>query len=124
MSLPLLCPKTGSGQCVGNKCQMYILDWRFNDEYCIIGYYSAPDRKKLGVPIVDNYAAKVKSIRKKSTQATTRTNLGSKFELQKTGKPDSQPKQTTDNIKLKVRKSKNILDDIPDDYEEQFWEKL
>lgn len=105
---------------------MYVKDWRSTDEYCIMGYYSASDWKKQGEPVVDNYAAKVKSTRKNSTQAATRIDLGSKFELQKTGKPELQPKQATDNIKIRVKKAKNIMDmeDIPDDYEKEFWNKL
>lgn len=126
MSLPIVCPKNGSGPCIGNKCQMYVKDWRSNEEYCIIGYYSASDRKKQGEPVVDNYAAKVKSNRKNTTQAATRIDVGSKFELQQTKKPERQPKQASDNIKIRVKKSKNIMDlgDISDDYEKEFWEKL
>ena len=106
---------------------MYILDWRSNEEYCIMGYYFTPDRKNLGEPIVDNYAAKVKSTRKNSTEAAIFVGVGSKFDsLRETEKPERQPKQAADNIKSKVKKTKNITDlgDVPEDYEEQFWDKL
>ena len=127
MSLPIVCPKTGSGPCTGNKCKMYILDWRSNEEYCIMGYYSTPDRKNLGEQVVDNYAAKVKSTRKNSTEAAIFVDVGSKSNsLQETEKPEHPPEQAPDNITSKVKKPKNITDlgDIPDDYEEQFWDKL
>jgi hypothetical protein len=127
MSLPTVCPKTGSGPCIGNECKMYIIDWRSNEEYCIMGYYSASDRKKLGKQVVDNYAAKVKSSRKNSTKAAIFVNVGSKSDkLKDTEEADQQPGKTANNIKLKVKKTKHITDlsDIPDDYEEQFWEKL
>ncbi len=127
MSLPTVCPKTGSGPCIGNKCQMYVLDWRSNEEYCIIGYYSTPDRKNQGEPVVDNYAAKVKSSSKNSTKAAIFVDAGSKSDShQETEKPERQPKQAADNITLKVKKTKNITDlgDIPDDYEKEFWDKL
>ena len=125
MSLPTICPKTGSGPCIGNKCKMYLMDWRSNEEYCIIEYYSAFDRKKLGEPIVDNYAANVKSTSKNSTKAATFVDLGSKSDIsQETEIPERQPKQAVDNITSKVKKTKNITDqgDIPEDYEEQFWD--
>ena len=125
MSLPTVCPKTGSGPCIGNKCQMYVLDWRSNEEYCILGYYSASNRKNQGEPIVDNYAAKVRSTRKNSTKAAIFVDVGSKSDsLQETGKPGRQPEQAADKTKLKVKKTRNITDlgDIPNDYEEQFWE--
>ena len=125
MSLPTVCPKTGSGPCIGNKCQMYVLDWRSNEEYCILGYYSASNRKNQGEPIVDNYAAKVRSTRKNSTKAAIFVDVGSKSDsLRETGKPGQQPGQAADKTKLKVKKTRNITDlgDIPNDYEEQFWE--
>ena len=106
---------------------MYVLDWRSNEEYCILGYYSASNRKKQGEPIVDNYAAKVRSNSKNSTKAAIFVDVGSKFDNPKeTGKPGQQPRQAADNIKLKVKKTKNITDlgDIPDDYEKEFWDKL
>ena len=127
MSLPTVCPKTGSGPCTGNKCNMYILDWRSNEEYCIMEYYSIPDRKNLGEQVVDNYAAKVKSNRKNSTEAAIFVDVGSKSDsLQETEKPERQSEQAPDNVTSNVKKTKNItdLDDIPDDYEEQFWDKL
>ena len=127
MSLPIVCPKIGSGPCIGNKCKMYVLDWRSNEEYCIMEYYSATDRKNMGEPVVDNYATKVKSTRINSTKAATFVDVGSKSDsIQETGKPGQQPRQAADNVKLKVKKTKNITDlgDIPNDYEEQFWEKL
>ncbi len=105
---------------------MYILDWRSNEEYCIMGYYSTPDRKNLGEPVVDNYAANVKSTSKNSNKAAIFVDVGSKFDsLQEKEQPEHQPKQAADNVTLKVKKTKNITDlgDIPDDYEEQFWEK-
>jgi len=106
---------------------MYVLDWRSNEEYCIIGYYSAPDRKKQGEPVVDNYAAKVRSNSKNSTKAAIFVDVGSKSDsLQETENPGRQSRQVADNVTLKVKKTKNItyMGDIPDDYEEQFWEKL
>ena len=106
---------------------MYVLDWRSNEEYCIIGYYSASDRKNQGEPVVDNYAAKVKSTSKNSTKAAIFVDAGSKFDShQETAKPERQPKQAADNVTLKVKKTKNITDlgDIPDDYEKEFWDKL
>ena len=106
---------------------MYVLDWRSNEEYCIIGYYSASDRKNLGEPVVDNYAAKVKSTSKNSTKAAIFVDAGSKSDShQETGKTGQQPRQAADNITLKVKKTKNITDmgDIPDDYEKEFWDKL
>jgi len=127
MSLPTVCPKTGSGPCTGNKCKMYILDWRSNEEYCIMGYYSIPDRKNLGEQVVDNYAAKVKSTRKNSTEAAIFVDVGSKSDsLHETEKPERQSEQAPDNVTSNVKKTKNITDlgDIPDDYEEQFWDKL
>ena len=127
MSLPTICPETGSGPCIGNKCKMYLMDWRSNEEYCIIKYYSAFDRKNLGEPVVDSYAAKVKSTRKNSTKAATFVDAGSKFDISpETEIPEHQPKQAADNITSKVKKTKNITDqgDIPDDYEKQLWEKL
>ena len=127
MSLPTVCPKTGSGPCIGNKCQMYVLDWRSNEEYCIIGYYSTPDRKNQGEPVVDNYAAKVKSTSKNSTKAAIFVDAGSKSDSpQETEKPGQQPRQAADNVTLKVKKTKNLTDlgDIPDDYEKEFWDKL
>jgi len=127
MSLPTVCPKTGSGPCIGNKCQMYVLDWRSNEEYCILGYYTASNRKNLGEPVVDNYAAKVRSNSKNSTKVAIFVDAKSKSDrLKETGKPEQQPRQTANNVTLKVKKTKNITDlgDIPDDYEEQFWEKL
>ncbi len=127
MSLPTVCPKTGSGPCIGNKCQMYVLDWRSNEEYCIVGYYSASNRKNQGEPVVDNYAAKVRSTSTNSTKAAIFVDVGSKSDsLQETEKPGRQPRQAADNVTLKVKKTKNITDlgDIPDDYEEQFWDKL
>ena len=126
MSLPIVCPKTGSGPCTGNKCKMYILDWRSNEEYCIMGYYSTPDRKNLGEPVVDNYAANVKSTSKNSTKSAIFVDAKSKSDsLQETEKPEHQPRSAADNITSKVKKTKNITDlgDIPDDYEEQFWDK-
>ena len=127
MSLPTVCPKTGSGPCIGNKCQMYVLDWRSNEEYCIVGYYSASNRKNQGEPVVDNYAAKVRSTSKNSTKAAIFVDAGSKSNsLKETGKPERQPRQAADTVALNVKKTKNITDlgDIPDDYEEQFWDKL
>ncbi|MCD4809119.1 MAG: hypothetical protein K8R17_04400 [Methanosarcinales archaeon] len=127
MSLPTVCPKTGSGPCIGNKCQMYVLDWRSNEEYCIVGYYSASNRKNLGEPVVDNYAAKVRSNSKNSTKVAIFVDARSKSDsLKETEKPGRQSRQAADNVILKVKKTKNITDlgDIPDDYEEQFWEKL
>jgi len=127
MSLPTVCPKTGSGQCIGNKCQMYVLDWRSNEEYCIVGYYSASNRKNLGEPVVDNYAAKVRSNSKNSTKVAIFVDDRSKSDsLKETEKPGRQSRQAADNVTLKVKKTKNITDlgDIPDDYEEQFWDKL
>lgn len=127
MSLPTVCPKTGSGPCIGDKCQMYVMDWRSNEEYCIIGYYSASGRKNLGEPVVDNYAAKVRSNNKNSTKAAIFVDAGSKFDsLQETEKPERQPRQAADNVTLKVKKTKNLTDlgDIPDDYEKEFWDKL
>ena len=127
MSLPTVCPKTGSGPCIGNKCQMYVLDWRSNEEYCIVGYYSASNRKNQGEPVVDNYAAKVRSNSKNSTKAAIFVDAGSKSNsLKETGKPEQQPRQAADKTKLKVKETRKITDlgDIPDDYEEQFWEKL
>ncbi len=127
MSLPTVCPKTGSGPCIGNKCQMYVLDWRSNEEYCIVGYYSASNRKNQGEPVVDNYAAKVRSTSKNSTKAAIFVDAGSKSDNPKeTGKPGRQPRQAADTVALNVKKTKNITDlgDIPDDYEEQFWDKL
>ena len=127
MSLPTVCPKTGSGPCIANECRMYIIDWRSNEEYCIIGYYSASDRKNLGRQVVDNYAAKVKSSRKNSTNAAIMVNVGSESDKPKDTKPaDQQSGKTTNNIKIKVSKTNDITDlsDIPDDYEEQFWKKL
>ena len=126
MSLPIVCPKTGSGPCTGNKCKMYILDWRSNEEYCIMGYYSTPCLKNLGEPVVDNYAANVKSTSKNSTKSAIFVDAKSKSDsLQETEKPEHQPKSAADNITSKVKKTKNITDlgDIPDDYEEQFWDK-
>lgn len=125
MSLPTVCPKTGSGPCIGNKCQMYVLDWRSNEEYCILGYYTASNRKNLGEPVVDNYAAKVRSNSKNSTKVAIFVDAKSKSDrLKETGKPEQQPRQTANNVTLKVKKTKNITDlgDIPDDYEEQFWD--
>ena len=125
MSLLTVCPKTGSGPCIGNKCKMYVLDWRSNEEYCIMGYYSTHDRKNLGEPVVDNYAAKVRSTSKNSIETAIFVDVGSKSDsLQETEKTEQQPKQSADNKTLKVKKTKNItdMDDIPDDYEEQFWE--
>ena len=127
MSLPTICPKTRSGPCIGNKCKMYLMDWRSNEEYCIIEYYSAFDRKNLGKPIVDSYAAKVKSTRKNSTKPEIFVDVESKFDsLRETEKPERQPKQAADNIPSTVKKTKNITDlgDIPDDYEKQLWDKL
>lgn len=127
MSLPTVCPKTGSGPCIGNKCQMYVLDWRSNEEYCIVGYYSASGRKNLGEPVVDNYAAKVRSTSKNSTKAAIFVDVGSKSDsLQETEQTGRQSRQGADTVALNVKKTKNITDlgDIPDDYEEQFWEKL
>ncbi len=125
MSLPTVCPKTGSGPCIGNKCQMYVLDWRSNEGYCIVGYYSASGRKNLGEPVVDNYAAKVRSNSKNSTKVAIFVDAKSKSDrLKETGKPEQQPRHTANNVTLKVKKTKNITDlgDIPDDYEEQFWD--
>lgn len=127
MSLPTVCPKTGSGPCIGNKCQMYVLDWRSNEEYCILGYYSLSNRKNQGEPVVDNYAAKIRSTSKNSTKVAIFVDAKSKSDsLQETEKPGRQSRQTADNMTLKVKKTKNItnLGDIPDDYEEQFWDKL
>ena len=127
MSLPTVCPKTGSGPCIGNKCQMYVLDWRSNEEYCILGYYTASNRKNQGEPVVDNYAAKVRSNSKNSTKVAIFVDARSKSDsLKETEKPGRQSRQAADNVTLKVKKTKNITDlgDIPDDYEEQFWDKL
>ena len=124
MSLPTVCPKTGSSPCIGNKCQMYVLDWRSNEEYCILGYYTASNRKNLGEPVVDNYAAKVRSNSKNSTKVAIFVDARSKSDsLKETEKPGRQSRQAADNVTLKVKKTKNITDlgDIPDDYEEQFW---
>ena len=124
MSLPTVCPKTGSGPCIGNKCQMYVLDWRSNEEYCILGYYTASNRKNQGEPVVDNYAAKVRSNSKNSTKVAIFVDARSKSDsLKETEKPGRQSRQAADNVTLKVKKTKNITDlgDIPDDYEEQFW---
>ena len=127
MSLPTVCPKTGSGPCIGNKCQMYVLDWRSNEEYCILGYYTASNWKKQGEQVVDNYAAKVRSNSKNSTKVAIFVDARSKSDsLKETEKPGRQSRQAADNVTLKVKKTKNITDlgDIPDDYEEQFWDKL
>ncbi|MEA3294842.1 MAG: hypothetical protein U9P81_07705 [Euryarchaeota archaeon] len=35
---------------------MYIVEWRSKEEYCIIGYYPASERKSMGKPIIDDYA--------------------------------------------------------------------
>ncbi len=124
MSLPTVCPKTGSGPCIGNKCQMYVLDWRSNEEYCILGYYTASNWKKQGEQVVDNYAAKVRSNSKNSTKVAIFVDARSKSDsLKETEKPGRQSRQVVDNVTLKVKKTKNITDlgDIPDDYEEQFW---
>jgi len=125
MSLPTVCPKTGSGPCIGNKCQMYVLDWRSNEEYCILGYYTASNWKKQGEQVVDNYAAKVRSNSKNSTKVAIFVDARSKSDsLKETEKPGRQSRQAVDNVTLKVKKTKNITDlgDIPDDYEEQFWD--
>ncbi|MCD4765887.1 MAG: hypothetical protein K8R34_05205 [Methanosarcinales archaeon] len=106
---------------------MYVLDWRSNEEYCIVGYYSASNRKNLGEPVVDNYAAKVRSNSKNSTKVAIFVDARSKSDsLKETEKPGRESRQAADNVTLKVKKTKNITDlgDIPDDYEEQFWEKL
>jgi hypothetical protein len=104
---------------------MYVLDWRSNEEYCILGYYTASNRKNLGEPVVDNYAAKVRSNSKNSTKVAIFVDAKSKFDsLKETEKPEQQPRQAVDTAALNVKKTKNITDiaDIPDDYEEQFWD--
>lgn len=76
---------------------------------------------------MDNYAAKVRSTSKNSTKVAIFVDAGSKSNsLKETGKPERQPRQAADTVALNVKKTKNITDlgDIPDDYEEQFWDKL
>jgi hypothetical protein len=104
---------------------MYVLDWRSNEEYCILGYYTASNRKKQGEQVVDNYAAKVRSNSKNSTKVAIFVDARSKSDsLKETEKPGRQSRQAADNVTLKVKKTKNITDlgNIPDDYEEQFWD--
>jgi hypothetical protein len=85
MALPLQCQRTKTGSCIGDKCPMYIVEWRSKEEYCIIGYYPVSERKSRGKPIIDDYARGI----------------------------------------LGETKTKNMMnmEDIPDDYEKEFWDQ-
>lgn len=105
---------------------MYIMDWRSKEEYCVVGYYPGGDRKAVGKPVVDNYAA---VINEKGGNITpvSQVDWDSKLdELQKTAEPETPTLQDDDKVKSKVEKAKNMmnLDEIPEDYEAQFWDKV
>ena len=127
MPLPLLCPKTKNSPCLGETCPMYTIDWRSKDEYCMIGYYPAGSRKKLGEPVEDTYAKK--GLNKGKTAPATRKNDWD--ELPETSVLDSQAESQVEDVtdpisEEKIKKKQGSKDfinlkDIPDNYEEEFW---
>jgi hypothetical protein len=133
MPLPSLCPKSKNSACSGDACAMYTTDWRSKDEYCMIGYYPAGSRKKLGEPVEDTYARGMKGINEgKITHTTRKTErILQEDELPETSVLDSQAESQAEDVtnlisqekieKKQVSKDFINLKDIPDDYEEEFW---
>lgn len=124
MSLPTFCPKTDLGSCIGDKCPMYVMDWRSKDEYCNVGYYPDNERNSLGEPVVDNYASGIEENPTKKSDAHSRLDLNSKLEgLQECDEITVGPEIEVAKPKNKVRKTMNLMDlgDLSEDYEAQFW---
>ncbi|MCL7415036.1 MAG: hypothetical protein M8349_03100 [ANME-2 cluster archaeon] len=121
MALPTICPKTGSGSCIGDACTMHVMDWRSKEEYCIVGYYPDRERKSQGEPVVDNYAAS-----KQTNRAKPPSDLNSKLDgLTEYEEPALQTMDEGSNVHVRLEKRKKLLDmnDIPNDYEAEFWNK-
>ncbi len=124
MSLPSFCPKTGSGSCIGDKCPVYVMDWRSKDEYCNLGYYPDHERKSLGEPVVDNYASGIEVNSTKESDAHSRLDLNSKLEgLQECDEITVESEIEVAKPKNKVNKTMDLMNlgDLAEDYEAQFW---
>ncbi len=123
MAIPLQCPRSKTGSCIGNKCPMYILEWRSKEEYCIIGYYPASERKSRGKPIIDDYARGI--LGETKTRITpAAVLLDQKHTINKPViNPKTEPKLK--NKDQKINKTRNMMnmEDIPDDYEKEFWDQ-
>ncbi|MDF1557684.1 MAG: hypothetical protein P1P80_05835 [ANME-2 cluster archaeon] len=126
MSLPSICPKTGSGSCTGDACTMHVMDWRSKEEYCIVGYYPNRERKSQGEPVVDNYAAGNRAKGTQNNRAAPPSNINSKLNgLTEYEEPASWLLDNDNKRNNHLAKSKKLLDmkDIPNDYEAEFWNK-
>jgi hypothetical protein len=124
MSLPTFCPKTGSCSCIGEKCSVYVMDWRSKDEYCNVGYYPHNERNSLGEPIVDNYASGIEKNPALTSDAHNRLDLDSMLNgLHESDEMKGRPEIEVARPKNKVKKAMNLMNmgDVSDDYEAQFW---
>ncbi|MCL7474988.1 MAG: hypothetical protein SCH39_07430 [Methanosarcinales archaeon] len=124
MSLPTFCPKTGSGSCIGDRCPVYVTDWRSKDEYCNVGYYPDHERTSHGEPVVDNYASGNKVNTPHKSDAHNRLDLNSMLHgLQECEENAARPEVEVTKPKNKVHRTMNLMDlgDLSDDYEAQFW---
>ena len=103
---------------------MYIVEWRSKEEYCIIGYYPPDERKSRGKPINDDYARGI--LGEAKTRITPAAVL---FDQKHTiNKPVINPKtepKLKNNKDQKINKTRDMMnmEDIPDDYEKEFWDQ-
>lgn len=91
-TLPQSCPRDGS-PCRRGDCELYVVDWRSNNEYCML---PTPIRRDV---------KEVPSVPDRSTEARPPIdkNVEQRFE--------------------QVKKNLAFIQEVPDDYEGWFWEK-
>jgi hypothetical protein len=125
MAIPSICPRSKIGSCKGYGCPMYVIEWRSKEEYCSIDYYPESEKKVLGTPVIDNYAADI-LCRIKEKTTTSSTLIDPQQAIEKLQRPADIRSGPGDKIKKptgNIKKSKKFMkmDNIPDDYEKKFW---
>jgi len=103
---------------------MYVVEWRSKEEYCSIDYYPDSEKKVLGMPVIDNYAADILGrIKEKTT--TSSTLIDPQQAIDNLQRPADIRSGPGDKIEKPtgIKKGKKFMemDNIPDDYEKEFW---
>ncbi|WP_292467894.1 hypothetical protein [Methanolobus sp.] len=61
MTLPDVCPRDGVSHCKKKACHLYVVEWRTEDEQCVIGYSSTHKQLSKSTPMEDTYAEKTRT---------------------------------------------------------------
>lgn len=108
MAIPAFCPKNGSSSCTSEKCSMFIVDWRSKDEYCMLGYNQTEGVEKITVQTKNggfDWNATYETLREPGTAE----------------KPEAEEPVKVVKKDKKVSKPNNFLVELPEDFEEEFW---